>query len=427
MTPSIGRRILPFLIFSAFSPAQAALTHPSPLNDSQIRVRISEGTSVVNVRGFDLRIYTAAGARKLASVSDRQSEWELRCEDGRIRAHRLSGGGGDVIGQSWLDLAEPVVIRSPVGFLQYKGHPYREELRVHTAGSLCEVVNEVDLEKYLEGLVNAEFSSRWNEEAIGAQVVAARTYALFQIRQARTEDSHYDIDASTHDQVYDGSMKEDARAARIVEKTRGWVLTLKTSQGISPLKAYYHSNCGGMTELPEKVWGTSNSGFRRVADPYCAHSPASHWNFDLTAGQIIDALKRAGRSDVTDTSRFPKDWKQLLDKGKLGAIRIGGYDPSGRVEQVLLTFELNHQIREWTMTGSKFRQWVGPGQFKSTSFQLQLVTNNGRQFAWRFSGRGNGHGVGMCQWGAKSMGDRGFKTASILKFYYPDAQLRKLW
>ena len=160
-----------------------------------------------------------------------------------------------------------------------KGKPYREELRVYTAGSLCEVVNVVDLEKYLEGLVNAEFNSRWSEEAIGAQVVAARTYAVFQMRQAQAqaEDNsdaqHYDVDATTHDQVYDGSMKEDPRATRIVEKTRGLLLTVKTARGVEPLKAYYHSTCGGMTDCRIRVWGTSEFGIStRDLPVLCAFS-----------------------------------------------------------------------------------------------------------------------------------------------------------
>lgn len=421
-----GRRILPAFLLLAV-PVYASISRPpvlSKLIDNTIRVRISEGTSVVRVRGLDLRISSGAGARKLASVSDRQSEWELRCEDGRVRARRAEGEG---VGQSSLDLPEPVIIQSPAGFLRYKGRPYREELQIYSAGSLCEVVNQLDLEKYLEGLVNAEFNSRWSEEAIGAQVVAARTYAVFQIRQARMEDQRYDVDSSTYDQVYDGSLREDPRASRIVNKTRGWILTVNTSKGLEPLKAYYHSNCGGVTELPEKVWGTSNLGFRRVADPYCQHSPHAHWSFDLSATQVVEALRRAGRSDQTDFAQWPKDWKQLLNQGRLQAIRTSGYDPSGRVEQVNLSFSLAGKIREWTMTGAKFRLWVGPAQFKSTSFNVQLASPDGKQFAWRFSGRGNGHGVGMCQWGAKAMGDKGFKTAAILKFYYPDAQLRKFW
>src|SRR5260370_1052457 len=122
-----GRRILPVLIFLTIPVYASIIRQSHGLIESTIRVRISEGSSVVLVRGIDLRIYSADGARKLASVSDRHSEWELRCQDGRIRARRAEGEG---VGQSTLDLAEPVVIQSPAGFLQYKGKPYREELRI---------------------------------------------------------------------------------------------------------------------------------------------------------------------------------------------------------------------------------------------------------------------------------------------------------
>jgi stage II sporulation protein D len=394
------------------------------MHDSHIRVRLNEGASVVRVRGFDLQIYNAGGSRGPVVAADRQSEWELHCEDGRIRANQISGT--ESIGQKTLDLADPAVIRSPAGFLQYSGKPFREELLIYSVGSLCEVVNEVDLEKYLEGLVNAEFNSRWSEEAIGAQVVAARTYALYQMRQARAEGQHYDIDSSTHDQVYDGSMKEDSRAARIVEKTRGWVLTIHSAKGPEVLKAYYHSNCGGVTELPDQVWGTSNKGFRRVVDPYCHYSPAAHWSFNLSAPQIMNALRLASRNAMTDRSHWPTNWKQLLEKGKLDSLRVGRYDASGRAEQVFLSFNLNQHDYTWEMSGAKFRSWIGPAQFKSTSFQVSLAFYGG-SLVWQFSGRGNGHGVGLCQWGAKAMGERGFKTAAILKFYYPDAQLKKFW
>ena len=297
---------------------------------------------------------------------------------------------------------------------------------VYSSGSLCEVINQINLEKYLEGLVNAEFSSRWNQEAIGAQVVAARTYALFQIRQARADGARFDIDATTHDQVYDGSMKEDPRAARIVEKTRGWVLTVRTPHGIEPLKAYYSANCGGMTELPSEVWGTSNTGFRRVACPYGRNSPGARWSFDLSSAQIIGALRSAAHG-AADTSRWPRDWRKLLFHATLKGIQTAGEDPSGRVEKIYLTFELNGRQREWPMTGARFREWLGPARFKSTAFAIHLASLSSRGLLWHFTGRGNGHGVGLCQWGAKAMGERGFKTAAILKFYYPGAELRKLW
>src|SRR6185437_13508971 len=97
---------------------------------SEIRVRLTEGASVVHLRGFDLRISGSApgqgGNRTLAAVADRESYWELRCEGGRIRAHRTLGN--TVGGSQWLDLAEPAIIRSPAGFFEYEGKPYREEL-----------------------------------------------------------------------------------------------------------------------------------------------------------------------------------------------------------------------------------------------------------------------------------------------------------
>jgi len=184
---------------------------------SRIRVRLSEGASVARIHGMDLKFYQkarAAGAPIIALTASRESDWELHCQDGRVRAQKINSDAEGQIGEQTLELQEPVTIRSASGFISYGGKPYREELQIHSAGSLCEVVNTVDLEKYLEGLVNAEFNSRWNEEAIGAQVVAARTYALYQIRQASAEDMHYDVDASTSDQVYDGSIREDRELRR---------------------------------------------------------------------------------------------------------------------------------------------------------------------------------------------------------------------
>ena len=206
------------------------LAHPG----ATIRVRLTEGASQVTLRGFDLEVRQGVSQRPVQG-QDRESVWELRCQSGRVRA--ITGGKVQ-------DLQEPVAFRSPSGFVNYQGRPFREEVRINSAGSLCEVVNEVDLEKYLDGLVNSEFSSRWNEEAVAAQVIAARTYALYQIHQAKKSTQHYDVDASVHDQVYDGSIREDYLASRAVAKSKGLVLvTPSVSGGVGePIKAFYHSS-----------------------------------------------------------------------------------------------------------------------------------------------------------------------------------------
>jgi stage II sporulation protein D len=408
---------------------------------SRIRVRLSEGASVARIHGMDLKFYqkshlgTSANASSLALSASRQSDWELHCQDGRVRAQKINSDAEGQIGEQTLELQEPVTIRSASGFISYGGKPYREELQIHSAGSLCEVVNTVDLEKYLEGLVNAEFNSRWNEEAIGAQVVAARTYALYQIRQASAEDMHYDVDASTSDQVYDGSIREDERAARVVGRTRGLVLTVGVGGARVPLKAYYSSTCGGATELPEKVWGSASAGFHHgVKCPFCAYSPAAHWNLDLSGDVIVKALRRTTRNEgaLQGWSASSK-WSRLLE-GRVTGLRVGGLDSSGRVNEVFISFYNSGSktgLREkgapmsgeLAITGPKFREIMGSAKFRSAAFEIAMEGPG----TWHFQGRGNGHGVGMCQWGAKTMGEKGYKTASILKFYYPDATLQKLW
>lgn len=404
--------------------------NPEALSFSRIRVRLAEAVSKVHVSGTGLRILDKTLARRdLAGLSE-SSAWDLRCQEGRIRAVPEGGGSGQA-----LDLQGPVVIRVYEGRISYHGRPYREELRVHSVGSFCEVVNFVDVEKYLGGLVNSEFNSKWSGEAIGAQIVAARTYALYQMKIARADsDRHFDLDATVSDQVYDGSIKEDARSQQLVEHTRGWVLTTGATSQAAPLKAFYHSTCGGMTELPEHVWGASYAGFKRpVKCPYCGNSPALSWQLELSRMEVADAFRRAHvASEEAKPSwarAWPKNWSLAVAGKQLLDIRAGASDAESRVSEVITLWAVTDpktgrqsQV-ELRVSGARFRDWVGAAKFRSASFQVI-----GRsQGSWRFQGRGNGHGVGMCQWGAKTMGERGFKTAAILKHYYPDAILRRLW
>jgi stage II sporulation protein D len=405
---------------------------------STIRVRLSEAVSKVQVRGQGLRVFEGGeggqrgGARRdLAAHSEGSVLWELRCQNGRVRAISDEKGGS----RRALDLREPVAIRVGEGKIEYQGRPYRDELQVRSVGSFCEVVNHVDVEKYLGGLVNSEFSSKWAGEAIGAQIVAARTYALHQMRMARADAArHYDLDATVSDQVYDGSIKEDSRSQQLVERTRGWVLTVGNGPRPAPLKAFYHSTCGGMTELPENVWGTRAAGFKRaVKCAYCGGSPALNWQIELTQREVVEAFRRAFVASEEErpswAKGWPKEWRQAIAGRRLVDVRAGAWNAENRVSEVVTVWEVVHprtgQVSrlELKVAGARFRDWIGPARFRSSAFQV-VSRERG---AWRFQGRGNGHGVGMCQWGAKTMGERGFKTTAILKHYYPDAVLRKLW
>jgi stage II sporulation protein D len=263
-------------------------------------------------------------------------------------------------------------------------------------------------------------------------VIAARTYALHQIRAAHADpDRHYDVDASTRDQVYDGSMKEDFRASRSVQKTKGMVLTVGPASRPEPLKAFYHSTCGGMTELPQHVWGGSFAGFKHpVKCPYCLSSPALNWKLELSHAEMVQAFKRGIQVQEIHPSfaqHWPPLWRTVIKMGHLLALRSESVDPEGRVAQVVSVWQGPSGPIVLPLTGVKLREWLGAARFRSAAFQVTSIHDNRGGQQWRFEGRGNGHGVGMCQWGAKTMGERGFKTSAILKHYYPDAVLRKMW
>ncbi|MEK6707160.1 MAG: SpoIID/LytB domain-containing protein, partial [Bdellovibrionota bacterium] len=350
-------RIVLWLFFTtqfAISIDTWAMIVPPKLMSSKIRVRVAEALPVAKVRGFDLRFFTAApkpveliqrsvvslrpvesGALKLVFLSDKASEWNVYCQSGRIRAQRTSLDGS-VVAEKTLEIKEPAVITSPAGFLKLGDKTYREELRVHASGSFCEVVNYVDIEVYLGGVVNSEFSAKWNEDAIGAQVIAARTYAAYKILQARLSPSepHYDLDATVRDQVYDGAEKEDPRATRIVAKSSGVILTAGSERAPKPIQAFYHSMCGGGTELPQNVWrGGSKPGFGRpVRCDFCKNAKKFLWNVTLGGFDIETAVRVA----VASGERIPATWftpqaLEVVKRGKLVDVQITKADQAGRV------------------------------------------------------------------------------------------------
>lgn len=414
---------------------------PSP----RVRVRIIDGAQSVLVRGFDLRIRSVevrdlklaqssalrvAPSRQVAAKVDRLSEWKFSCPNGGVVEAAQMGAGKFPLKKVFF--AGPLSIESPSGFVSVKGRPYREKVVVHPIstrqGWECEVVNHVDVESYLDGLVNAEFSAAWNREAIDAQVIAARTYAYYQMRLPNAKKSHFDLDSTIKDQVYDGSMREDYRSRMSANRTRGMVLKA-SYRDAGPIKAYYHSTCGGVTELPEVVWGSASKGFKsRVNCPYCRTSPSFVWDVPLAAKEVAleiwKGARELGPAERDRIRNWPQTWEAELRESQLLELRVTSQNVSGRVEVVTSRWK-NAAGKEYVlaMPGTLFRTWIGPSRLKSTVFQVLAAG----QDQWVLRGRGFGHGVGLCQWGAKTAGESGLKMRSIMKIYYPDAVLARAW
>lgn len=255
------------------------------------------------------------------------------------------------------------------------------------------VVNALPLEDYLAGLINSEISSSWPPEAIKAQSVAARTYALHQIETAKRAASRpYDITGTVLDQVYDGAHQEDQLAIRAVGATRGQVLL--RAGALFP--SYYHSCCGGQTEHAHNVW-PGEAGPPPIRDPYCAGSLRSTWSAAIPLRAFISGLARKG-----------------VALSNVRSIATAAHADSPRTDLVLIDDDRGIQMVQAT----ELRRLFGYGVVKSTWFNAEI---QGSQIL--FTGRGYGHGVGLCQWGAKGMAEEGFGYRDILKFYYPDAEV----
>lgn len=286
------------------------------------------------------------------------------------------------------------LVFSAASAVSINGKPYRgiAEISFNDKGLLA--INELPLEDYLVGLINCEISSAWPIEAIKAQAVIARTYAVNR-REAR-RNGLYHLESSVMDQVYGGCEIEDSRARRGVSETAGEVLTYNGAV----IQAFYHSSCGGKTESAENVWGASIPYLKGVDCQYCKLSPSTAWDQKLSLKEIEERLKASG-----------------FKVGGLAGIRTGGRNNSGRLKNVIAVIPRG----EVAIPGPQFRKAIGYGVIKSTNFTVKVV--NGDVF---FSGLGNGHGVGLCQWGAKQRALEGFSYSEILSYYYPGTELKKL-
>ncbi|MBN1871898.1 MAG: SpoIID/LytB domain-containing protein [Candidatus Omnitrophica bacterium] len=256
------------------------------------------------------------------------------------------------------------------------------------------VVNHLDIEDYINGVLYHEVSHWWPMEAIKAQAIAARTFAVYRSLEAGGND--YDLTSDVYSQVYGGKTSERFRTSRAVNETSGLVLVYKNEI----LPAYYHATCGGHTEDASVLWKTSIRPLKGRPCSYCEQSPHYKWETTLPLDSIEEKMKSGG----------------YKIKG-MKCISILARDRSGRVEKIAIEDSLGTE----KIPAHKFRLVLGPNIIRSTNFTVEV-----RDGSAVFTGKGWGHGVGLCQWGAYFMARRGLKDVDILMFYYPGSKVVKL-
>ncbi len=254
------------------------------------------------------------------------------------------------------------------------------------------VINNIGLDEYLYGVLYHEVSHRWPAECLKAQAITARTFALEQARQNKTQ--VYDLRCDIYSQVYGGRTGEKWSTTHAVDATRGKVLTFNGD--IFP--AYYHATCSGHTEDASNLWKIDIAPLKGVPCNFCGHSKHYRWTREIPLTKIESSLKKAGH-----------------DIGHIVFAGVVSKNKSGRNEKIEFK---DGSGASFSLSGKDFRQVFGPNEIRSTKFDVKIKGPN-----LVLDGMGWGHGAGMCQWGAYGMSMRGKKCDEILKYYYPGAEI----
>lgn len=312
----------------------------------------------------------------------------------------------------------PVRLEAPGdGLLVVEGLAYRGRLELLAAaeGGVT-VVNILPLEEYLLGVVPLEIGPRTSAElaAVQAQAIAARTYAVAHL--GGHAELGFDLYGTVADQAYGGVSAERPEATDAVRSTAGRILTY---EGL-PIRAYYHSTCGGSTAAVEEVMDRAAAPYlRSVSDrapdgsDWCSISPryrwTGEWSREALNGQVLEEVARMFASRVSEAG--PIENLVVLEQTESGRVRSVALRGPGS-ELVLERLDIRFALRDAE------RRILG-----STDFDVEPSPGGGV----RIHGRGFGHGAGMCQWGAIARARAGQSAEEILATYYPGAALTRVY
>ncbi len=268
------------------------------------------------------------------------------------------------------------------------GVRYSGQIEVWRGEKGLYVVNELSLEDYVEGVVAAEVGTDWELEALKAQAVIARTYAVYKKEAMSNQETIYHLTSSVLHQVYNGNNSQ-FKVTLAVRATEGEILTYNGR----PIEALYHSTCGGRTEEPEEVFG-KKIPYMRSVDSRCDLSPYWIWEKRIALSEIEEALKFKG----------------------IKGLEIRSRTSTGRAKEIAIKTDNGERL----IKATELRKLLGWNKLPSTYFE---VKEDGDFIV--FEGRGYGHGVGLCQWSALQMAAEGKTYREILSFFYPGTEIRQ--
>ena len=458
------------------------------LRSSPLRLIAAFALLLFLTASADARPISVALAKNSATLSVSSSSAVTALDAGGHRhslgtspVFRATGKGSVQSGSRVLRLPVTLSAKNPLAF---NGRRYRGSLRLLSSGSGVTLVNVLELEDYLRGVLKNEVSPAWPLEALKTQAIVSRTYALRSISMNKGKGG-YDLGDSYLSQVYRGINAEDKRTDKAISSTKGVVVLAGGSLAFTP----FHSDSGGSTADVSTVWGSSLPYLRGVCETVPSASPNSNWEVRLSSSAVEAALRDAD-----------------ADVGALQELRVAECDPFGRVNTLVAVGSRGSR----TLKSHSFRMAAGSKVIRSTTFsihppkggilpiiplpaakappsapsrrapsdiptsnipmsaaeeaQLTALTEqsvfNGEELMdmllhpekrkgylvralrtkrpaapvsqpsrssgigdYIFRGKGWGHGVGLSQWGSKALADQGWDHRKILAFYFPGTVL----
>ncbi len=343
-----------------------------------VRISVLASAAEVEVSGAGLSVESLRDGAEPQAVPGGRARVRLEGEQLSIDGRPADGAG---------------LLFTARGSIRVAGRDLSGEVEVRRAPGGLSVIDVLPLEEYVAAVVGGEMPPSFPPEALKAQAVAARTFAVGKKLEARDQALDFDLGSTVLDQVYPGAGRADPRARAAAAATAGEILV----KDRRPIEAYFHSTCGGRTERGADALGRDLPYLPSVTCDRCQGSSSYRWTLRLPAAELGRLAGLPG-----DATRFAV--VRATSTGRAARILVEG--KGGKV----------------VLDGVDFRRRLGYDRLPSLAFTVKATKG-----AFELNGKGRGHGAGMCQWGAAGWAKAGQGHAAILARYYPGAELIRLY
>ena len=346
-----------------------------------IRVAIAQDVETINLK--------VTGAYEVTNPSRNKVLYQGKSLMTTVTSYKA----GILIGEKSFNADWILIVGKGDSLIFINGRTFRGEiLIIRENNGMLTAINSIGLEDYIRGILYHEASHYWPMEALKAQAIVCRTYAVYSMQQNKFKT--FDVTNDVYSQVYGGSKSERFRTNQAVDETLGKVIVFEGK--IIP--AYFHATCGGHTEDASLLWNINIPPLKGVVCGFCKESPHFNWHEVIFTGDIRQAL--------VDDGYHIGVIKNIIPTGK---------DASGRIRELLII----NQKKDLLISAKDFRNIIGTNLIRSTNFNVSVVGTDAV-----FEGIGWGHGVGLCQWGAYFMAKNGSTAEGIIKYYYPKTDVK---